>query len=1854
MAHHVVQRNYLAVGDVVRDAGKSRHREPLLRAASTAALVAVLLFVGSVPSGHPHAAANLIAGYGFSEGTGTVTADSSGNGLNGTLVSAPAWVAGNTGTGLSFNGSNTYVDLGNPISLQLTGSMTLSAWVYENGNVGDDGQIIAKSDGGPGWQLKSTPDTGVRTYAIAVTNPSGVLTQRYSQTVRALNTWYHVAGVYDAVAQRLDIYVNGVLDNGVLSGTIPSSQGNSPVNANIGRRTGGFNIKGTVDDVRVYGRALTAAEIQADMATPVSTGGSVDITPPTVPTNLTTTPVSPTQINLGWTASTDDVGVTGYRIFRNGTQITTVTTNSYSNTGLAAATTYTYAVAAYDGAGNVSAQSSPPVSATTPAPAFDFAVSNGGAKSVAQAASVTQGVTATLTSGAAAAVAFSMSGLPAGATASFAPTSCLPTCSTTATISTLATTPAGNSTVTVSAIGGGVTRTSTFVLSVTATADTTAPSVSVTAPANNAIVGGAAMTISATASDNVSVAGVQFLLDGENLGAEDTTSPYSIVWNTTTAPGGPHVLSARARDGANNQTTSAAINVVVDNQPPSGSVIINGGAVATNNRTATLTLAASDALSPVTQMRFSNTGTSYSTAEAFATTKVWTLASGTGSPKTVYVQVKDAVGNWSGALTDTIIWDATAPTVSSVSATNVTNGSATINWLTNEAATSQVEYGLTTAYGQLTALDSALITPHTMTLTGLAQQTTYNYRVRSKDAAGNERLGSNLTFKTTGVDLTPPSAPGGLAGTTASSSQIDLAWSAATDNVAVTAYQIERCVNAGCANFALLTTLPPTARAFSDQSLAASTTYLYRARAADAAGNISTPSNLASATTAAPDTENPSAPGTLSTTAVTGTQINLSWGAATDNVGVVGYRVERCEGVGCTVFQKFGFLVTTTSYTDSGLNTDTSYSYIVRAQDAAGNLGDYSNASTATTPATNPSLVAAYSFDEGTGANVTDVSGHGNNGTAANTSWTFGKFGRALSFNGTSGKVTIPDSASLHLSTGMTLEAWVKPIAPPTADWRDIIYKGNDNYYLESTTTPFGNPAAAGLFGGANGAATAPAALPVNVWSHLAATYDSIMLRLYLNGTQVAAIPQTGNIFASTNPLQIGGDNIYGQYFEGLIDEVRVYSTALSPNQIQSDMRTSVGGVLPVPSFSSDHVDFGSQPIGTVSAPTRVTLTNTGLDALSISSIDITGGQALDFTKTSTCGSTLAAGASCPIDVSFAPVAGGARSAFLSIVDNATGSPHAIPLTGQATGFALSPSMSVLTPSQTQQIIVSGVDPATVTWSVDGLIGGSSGTGTISSIGLYQAPASGGAGSHTISATAPSQANAVTAIVSITTHTGVFTHHNDKSRTGLNPAETVLTTNNVKSASFGRLFSYQTDGIAHASPLYVRNVSIPGLGPRNVVYVATEHDSVYAFDADGGQSAPIWHVSFINPAANITSVPNGDTDECCDLTPEIGITGTPVIDPASNTLYVVAKTKENATYRQRLHALDLATGAEKFGGPVLIQASIAGSGVGSNGGTLSLDPLRENQRTALVLHNGIIYFGFGSHGDYQPYHGWLLGYNATTLQQVLAYSSTRNGEGGGIWQSGGGLTIDAAGNFFFATGDGTYNGSSGGADFGDSFLRLNTSGVVQDYFTPHDQGTLNNANLDLNAGGMILLPDQPGLHPHLLVSAGKNGSIYLVDRDNMSGYHTTDGNVQTLPDIFPYGTPLPGNYSSPAYFNGTVYFAPVADTLQAFKLINGLLSTTPTSTSPQTYAYPGGAIAVSANGTSNGILWAVRKNGAASGVLHAYDATNLTNELYNSEQSGSRDSMGAPAAKFSIPLVVNGKVFVATESSVVVFGLLPK
>ncbi len=601
--------------------------------------------------------------------------------------------------------------------------------------------------------------------------------------------------------------------------------------------------------------------------------------------------------------------------------------------------------------------------------------------------------------------------------------------------------------------------------------------------------------------------------------------------------------------------------------------------------------------------------------------------------------------------------------------------------------------------------------------------------------------------------------------------------------------------------------------------------------------------------------------------------------------------------------------------------------------------------------------------------------------------------------------------------------------------------------------------------------------------------------------------------------------------------------------------------------------------------------------------------------------------------------------------------------TPAATTLTVAPRTSVLTPILTQSFAANGAS-GSVTWAVDGVPGGTAATGTITTGGLYAPPST--AGTHTVTATA--QAGSASATVYVSTYKGTVTRDIDNMRTGLNASETVLTPANVNASQFGKLFSYSIDGVSDASPLYVANVNVPAKGLRNVVYVATEHDSVYAFDADGSQSTPLWHVSFIDPAHGITTVPPSDTGECCDIAPEIGITGSPVIDPATNTLYVVAKTKEvsggTTTYVHRLHALDITTGSEKLGGPVVIQASVAGNGDGSAGGRIPFTSLRENQRAALLLNNGVVYMAFASHGDNPPYHGWVLGYNASTLSQVMAYNSTPNGEGGGIWQSGDGLAADSSGNLFFVTGDGTFDANGGGRDYGDSIVKLSPSGAVLDYFTPHDQGTMDANDLDLGSGGTILLQDQPGAHPHLALSAGKNGTIYVVDRDNMGHYRLSNDKqiVQSIANSFPGGTFTTGNFKAPVYWNGNLYFSADADFIKAFHVSNGLITTTPTSQSSFVVHYPGATLGMSANGAGSGILWVIERvdlepvGGTGTrgpGVLHAFDATNLAVELYASNQApGGRDALDY-AAKWAAPLVANGKVFVATNSQLAVFGLVP-
>jgi len=501
----------------------------------------------------------------------------------------------------------------------------------------------------------------------------------------------------------------------------------------------------------------------------------------------------------------------------------------------------------------------------------------------------------------------------------------------------------------------------------------------------------------------------------------------------------------------------------------------------------------------------------------------------------------------------------------------------------------------------------------------------------------------------------------------------------------------------------------------------------------------------------------------------------------------------------------------------------------------------------------------------------------------------------------------------------------------------------------------------------------------------------------------------------------------------------------------------------------------------------------------------------------------------------------------------------------------------------------------------------------------------------------------------------VLTYHNDNLRTGENLQETVLTRKNVNSTGFGKLFSYPVDGAIYSQPLYVKNLPMGALGVRNVVYIVTEHDSVYAFDADQKAPGPLWQDSFVDPGSNVTPVPCADEPEACDiLGTEIGITSTPVIDLDTETLYVCAFTKEGGNYAYRLHALNLATGSEKFGGPVLIQASVPGTGDGSDGVNVGFNPHNHLQRAALLLANSVVYVAFASFGDVRPYHGWLFGYDAHRLRRQSVLNLTPNGAAAAIWEGGGGPASDSTGSIYVVTANGTFDADVGGQDFGDSFVKLmpgaNSVSVV-DFFSPFNQANMDAIDGDLGAGGPLLLPDQGGSHPHLMLAGGKEGTLYLVDRDNMGRFHAGDDSqiVQTLVGFFP------SIYSTPAFWENKVYIAAYADSLKVFNLNGGLLSTAPASHSANVFGFPGATPAISSNGSQEGIVWVLENasfQAQRPAILHAYDANDVSQELYNSQQAGTRDTLPIGVG-FVGPTVANGKVYVGTLSELAVFGLLP-
>ena len=618
--------------------------------------------------------------------------------------------------------------------------------------------------------------------------------------------------------------------------------------------------------------------------------------------------------------------------------------------------------------------------------------------------------------------------------------------------------------------------------------------------------------------------------------------------------------------------------------------------------------------------------------------------------------------------------------------------------------------------------------------------------------------------------------------------------------------------------------------------------------------------------------------------------------------------------------------------------------------------------------------------------------------------------------------------------------------------------------------------------------------------------------------------------------------------------------------------------------------------------------------------------------------------------------------------------------TGGGTGspnitVSVSPKLAAIAAStQTQQYTAAVTeDPKNlgVTWSVDTVKGGNATVGSITNSGVYTPPASGG--SHTITATSvanTSKSASVTVVVSDLS--GVLTWHNNLARDGSNTHEFALTKSNVTSATFGKLFSCAVDGVVYAQPLWIPGVTVNGT-KHNAVLVATAHDSVYAFDADQSPCVTLWHANLIDSAHGATSgettVPNGDVGGSTDIQPEIGIIGTPVISQSLNTLYAVTKSEgPSGTFHQRLHALDLSTGNEKSGGPANVSGSVAGDGYDASGSTVTFNSRTHHQRTGLALVNGVVYATWASHGDIDPYHGWVIGYDATSLAPVTTYNLTANGSRGGVWMSGAAPAADSANALYLSTGNGTFNRDSSSApntDLGDSVVKLATSSGISatDWFSPFNQSDLESADRDLGSSGVVLLPDQTSGTAHLLVTGGKEGRLYLLNRDSMGHYcdscSSSSGDTNTVQNF----SATSALFGTPAFWNNGLYVGGLSDQLlvYTFNSSTGKFQTSPSSQTSTSFSFPGVTPSISSQGTSNGIVWAldtsqygVPKNSGGPAVLHAYDATDLTTELWNSTQAANNRDRAGNAVKFAVPTVANGKVYVGTRTTVEVYGLLPQ
>gem|GEM_PF-484728 len=1622
--------------------------------------------------------------------------------------------------------------------------------------------------------------------------------------------------------------------------------------------SGGNDAVGTISDSGMYSAparmpdslAVTVMAV-ANADTSKTAQAAVTLTQPSspmpaLPTGLSASMVAPTSVAFTWQATADD-SIAGYYVYRDGVRIDTVTSAGYSDSGLAAGTSYSYQVATFDQSTprNVSPLSAPLTvttaadtqSPTTPA---GLTVANVTLTSV----TLSWGASADLPSPGGTGVGgytVYRNGVPVATVTSTGYTDTGLTASTIYSYQLAAfdsATPAN-----VSALSAA--------LSVSTAADMQAPTVPLGLTVSN--IAPASITLSWGASTDLpnpgatGVAGYYVYRNGARV-ATVTGTGYTDTGLKASTTYSYQVAAFDQAVPANVSALSAALSVTTaaDTQAPT----VPAGLKDSNITLVSITLgwsASTDLPNPgatgVAGYYVYRNGVRVATVTGTGYTDTGLTASTTYSYQVAaFDKATPAnVSALSAALSVTTAADTQAPTVpGGVTAANTAAGSTTLSWA---ASTDLPNPGATGVAGYYVYRDGVLVATVAgtgYTDSGLSGSTTYSYQVAAFDSAtpANVSALSIALSVTTPADVPAPTLPAGLTASNISAGNVTLSWNASTDpgGGGVAGYYVYR-------NGVRVATV--TGTSYTDTGLVAASTYSYQIAAFDMATPpvVSTFSAALSVTTSA-DTQPPTVPVGLTASGVAAGSATLSWSASTDlpnnpgATGVGGYTVYR-NGVRIAT-------VTGTSYSDSGLSASTTYSYQVAAFDKATpvNVSALSAALSVTTSAdtqapTVPIGLTASSITAGSirlgwsastdlpnpgatgvggyyvyrnGVRVATVTGtaYTNSGLTAATTYSY----QVAAFD----NATPANVSALSAALSVTTTADTQAPTVPTGLAASTMAAGSLTLSW-SASTDLPNPGATGVGG----------------------------YYVYRNGVRIATV--TGTSYSDSG-LTAATSYSYQLAAFDLATPVNVSAlcAALSVTTSADTQAPTVPTGLTASSITAGSIKLGW------SASTD--LPNPGASGVGGYYVYRNGARVATVTGTSYINTALTAAT--------------AYSYQVAAFDNAT----------PANVSALSAALSVTTLADTQAPTVpTGLAASTMaagrltlSWSASTDLPNPGATGVggyyVYRNGARIATATGtsyadsglsASGSYSYQVAAfdkatPVNVSTLSAAVSVGAASDVLTYHNDTMRTGQNLTETMLTPANVISATFGLLQILHADDPVDATPLIASNVSAGG-SSHNVVYVATEHGSVYAYDADS--FALLAHVSLIGSG----EVPS-DTRSCGQVGPEIGITSTPVIDRGvgtNGTLYVVVMSKDSSgNYYHRLHALDLATLADRLPA-IVIQGTYPGNGANSVNGVQTFQPGQYKERGALLAANGQIYTVWASNCDFTPYTGWIMAYDETTLNQTAVLNYTPNGSMGAIWNVAG-LTADNSGNVYGMAGNGTFDTTLSAtgfpihADYGNAVIKLSgTSGAlaVTDYFTMWNTVSESNQDVDLGSGSPLLLPDQTdanGTTRHLLVGAGKDGNVLLLDRDNLGKFNTTTNQVYQI-----LWGGLPGGlFSAFAYFNGSVYVADVGGKLKAFALNEAQLSATPTSQSGASFAYPGASPSVSANGSSNAIVWAVLSGTGAAAVLHAYNPANLAQEYYNSTQAPSgRDGFGN-GEKYITPVVANGKVFVGTPSGVAVFGVL--